>query len=92
MALKFVGGKASPTQEGVNIKLLQNSNEANELQRNLRDAWSLIEKAGSSLEKLKRLAQTNQPYLVRVRQAEMNIDTALSNINTARSALGLDPS
>lgn len=67
--------------------MIRNTPEANELNRLLGEAVSILSKAGSAHARLKAKAKESPEFMAALRQAEMNIDTALSNVENAQRAI-----
>lgn len=82
MAMKVQGGRMVPANN-----IIRNTAEANELNRLLIDAASTIGRAGSAHERLKRVATGSPEFMQQLRQVELNLDTELSNIQTAQRAM-----
>lgn len=81
-AMKVQGGRMVPVNN-----LIRNTPEANELNRLLIELVSILGRAGASHAKLKSKAAHSPEFMQALRQAELNIDTALSNIESAQRAI-----
>ena len=82
MAMKVQGGQMVPANN-----IIRSTAEAKELNRLLIDAASTIARAGIAHERLKRVATQSPEFMQQLRQVELNLDTALSNIQTAQRAI-----
>ena len=80
--MKVQAGQMVPANNNI-----RTTAEAKQLNRLLIDAASTIGRAGIAHERLKRVATQSPEFMQQLRQVELNLDTALSNIQTAQRAI-----